>query len=170
MKSLNQLKEEIKALKSKGYRLKTTRARRKAFEAARELEREALNILYTAAENVGPQSMRATVKHTNHGDEHFLVDTPYGSMWLSPTADVLSKSWYNHTCCIEYTKGQTITFEFRTEVNHDGLFLEIVLGKVTGGRINEEQYATLCKRDDLAFFKYPNSNGVTGLFASYKGA
>jgi hypothetical protein len=56
--------------------------------------------------------------------------------------------------------------EIDTEVNHDNLFLQVIPKKMHGGRVNEARYAELCKRDNLAFFKYPKSDGVTGLFAT----
>lgn len=164
MKTLSEIKEQIKILETEAYKLKTKAARQKRYAKARELRREAWSMLHEQCKNYGTMSVKATVKHFNPRDEHFLVETPYGNMWLSPCSDELTKSWYSHTCCIEYTQGQTIVVEIDTEVNMDGLFLQLIPKHHRGGRVNETQYAELCKRDDLAFFKYPNSNGVTGLF------
>jgi len=168
MRNIAELKELIQTEISRAYKLKTKKAKERAYEVIHNLKREALDQLYTASEKYGPQSMRATVLTFRSGDDHFLVSTPYGNMWVSPTGDVLSKSWYAHTCCIEYAVGQELVLEFKTEVNSDKLFLEIIPGKMTGGTVNETQYAELCKRDNLAFFKYPGADGVTGLFAKSK--
>ncbi len=167
MSRLSELKDLIKAESSRAYKLKTRRAKQRAWDKVKALRREALDtILYPMSVKHGPQSIKATVRTFHAGDEHFLIDTPYGSMWVSPASDVATKSWYPHTCCIEYTVGQEVVVEIEYEVNYDGLFLQILPGHIYGGRVNETQYAELCKRDDLAFFKYPNSSGVTGLFAT----
>ena len=168
MRALDEIKELIEVETRRADKLKTKKAKIKAWDKVRGLEREACTILYGAVKKYAPQSMKAVVKHFRPGDDHFLVETPYGSMWVSPTGDVLSKSWYPHTCCIEYTVGQEIVLEFHTEVNLDKLFLEIIPGKMYGGRVNETQYTELDKRDDLAFFKHSNSDGVTGLFKQIK--
>ena len=83
----------------------------------------------------------------------------------SPTSDVVSKSWYGFTCCVNYVKGQEVIVEFEVDVDSDRLVLIAVPRRVFGGTLDEAKYAELCKRDNLAFFKYPGSNGVTGLFA-----
>lgn len=165
MRDLKTLKELIKAETTRAYNLKTKQAKAKAWAKVRALRDEACEILYSIPRE-GTQSVKAIVKTFRPGDNHFLVETVFGHMWVSPTADVLTKSWCSHTCCIEYTIGQEIVLEFDVEVNTDKLFREIIPGHISGGRVNETQYAELCKRDDLAFFKYPNSNGVTGLFST----
>lgn len=166
MRTVSELKVLIEAERSRAYKLKTKTAKNKAYDKIKLLRREALDLLYPIAAKNGPQSMRATVISFCAGNDHFLVDTAYGKMWVTPTADVLTKSWYPQTCCIEYAEGQQIVLEFTIEVNHDKLFLEIIPGKMYGGYVNETQYAELDKRDNLAFFKHSNSTGVTGLFAT----
>lgn len=167
MSRVSELRDEAKALRTKGYSFKTKKARMRAFEQASEIEREAWTLLHDQLRTFGPHSVKATVKHFRPRDEHFLVETPYGSMWCSPTGDELTKSWYPHTCCIEYTEGQEIILEINPEVNHDGLFISLVPGRMYGGRVNETQYAELCQQNNLAFFKYPNGS-MSGLFAPNK--
>jgi hypothetical protein len=160
--TIAELKQQATQARDKARSLKTKKAQLKAYNLARDFERQAFGKLCDERDKYGKFSFKATVNHFNPKNEHYLVETPYGSMWLSPTADILSKSWYSHTCCIEYTKEQIITVEAQIDANLDRLTLEIIPGKVTGGTVNETQYAELCQRDDLAFFKYPT--GMTGLF------
>ena len=164
MRSLNEIRAQIETETSRAYHLKTKPAKLKAYDKIRALRAEALEILYHQAAKFGPQAMRCVVKTFNKYDERFLVDTPHGLMWLSPTSDVVSKSWYEHTCCVKYTIGQEIILDFTTEVNDDKLRLEIITGQITGGVIDEAQFAEMDKRDDLAFFKHTGSDGVCGLF------
>src|SRR5271166_2248711 len=99
IKELKQLAEHFRTF---ARSLKTTKAQRKAYDKAREFEREAFFKLCDERDLYGEFSFKAVVKSFRPGSENYLVETPYGSMWLSPTADVLSKSWHSHTCCIEY--------------------------------------------------------------------
>ncbi len=164
--NLTELKTLIKTESTRAYNLKTKKARSKAWDKVRDLERQALNILYAQRDIYSTQSMKCTVRHFTDGDEHFLVESPYGSLWLSPTSDAVSKSWYSHTCCVQYTKGQTIIVEFEIDVS-DRLSLEIIPKRIHGGTLNETKYAELCQRGNLAFFKYPDGH-MSGLFASKK--
>jgi hypothetical protein len=165
--NLQELKHLIEIERSRAYKLKTKKAQEKAWTKIRDLEREALDILFVKVKRYQKHSIKGIVKHFRAKDEHFLVETIFGSMWLTPTADESSKSWYPSTCCIEYTEGQEIIIEIDTEVNMDKLFLELIPKRTYGGKVNEEQYAELCKRGNLAFFKYPDGH-MSGLFASKK--
>ena len=156
------LKIKAEEYRNKARSLKTKKAQNKAYAMAREIEHEVFIKLCDERDLYGQFSFKATVKSFHPHDEHYLVETPYGSMWLSPTADILSKSWYSHTCCIEYTVGQTIIVNATIDVNIERLSLEIIPGKVTGGTLNIKQYEELCNNENLAFFKYPT--GMTGLF------
>lgn len=169
MRTLSELKELIKATRDRAHGLKTKKAKEKAWAVARELEREALTLLYAARDEYAIHSVRGTIRWFHAGDDDVAVNTPYGTLYASPTSDVVSKSWYGHTCCVEYTEGQDVILEVDVDVDSDRLCLITIPKRVYGGRLNETQYAELCKRDDLAFFKYPNSAGVTGLFST-KGA
>lgn len=166
----SQLKEALEVAKSKARSLKTKKAQAKAWAKVREIEHEILfgeGGLYEQAKPYAVHSVKGTVRRFYAGCEDVLVDTTeYGSMWVSICSDVLTKSWYPHTSCIEFTEGQEVVLEITIEVNSDRLCLNAVPGHISGGKVNEEQYAELCKNTNLAFFKYPNSNGVTGLFAS----
>jgi len=169
--TLQDIKDRIKLLRKEAYSLKTKAAKQKRWNAVRELERLALDILYSEAAKYGPQSIKVTVKRDYKAGEYadyFFVDSCFGVMRLSATGDVESKSWYAHTCCMDYDKGMELVLEIDTEVNHDTLSLNIIPKKHRGGRVNGAMYAELCQRDDLAFFKYPNSSGVTGLFKTEK--
>lgn len=164
--TIKDLKAQAETFRTKAQGLKTKKAQSKAYDAAQDLEQQIFIKLRDECVQYGKFSFKATVNHFNSSDEHYLVETPYGLMWLSPTQDILSKSWYSHTCCIEYTKGQVITVEAEIDVNHYRLTLEVITNKVTGGSVNEIQYSGLCQRNDLAFFKYPT--GMTGLFSQTK--
>jgi len=166
--NIQELKQLAEQARTNARSLKTKKAQQKAYDKAREFEREAFIKLCNERDLYGQFSFKATVKHFRPGSDEYLVETPYGSMWLSPTSDVLSKSWYAHTCCIEYVIGQTIHVEATIDVNHDRLELNIIPGKVSGGTLNTEQYTELCKNDNLAFFKYPI--GMTGLFSQKKSS
>jgi len=164
MSRVSKLREEAKALRIKGYNLRTKKAKQKAFDEASKIKREALELLYVQLETFSSHSIKATVKDFTPKSEYFLVETPYGLMWLSPTNDVFSKSWYATTCCIEYAVGQEIIVEIKPEVNQEGLFIELLPVRIYGGQVNEIQYAELDKRTNLAFFKH-SSGGMTGLFS-----
>ncbi len=161
--SIQELKAQAESYRMKARGLKTKAAQKKAYDKARELESQVFIELCNQRDQYGKFSFKAIVKHFNPGNEQYMVDTPYGSMWLSPTQDVLSKSWYSGTCCIEYVEGQTIVVDAEIDINHDRLYLYIVPGKVVGGSVNQAQYAELCKQTNLAFFKYPT--GMSGFFA-----
>jgi len=157
------LRTQLEAAQKRAYSLKTKKAQTKAFLVVRELRDQILNGLYEQSNKYAKHSVKATVRVAYSGDDS-LFDTEYGSFWISPANDELTKSWYEHTSCIEYTEGQSVVIEFDVEVDSDRLCIYRIPKRVYGGRVNEAQYAELCKRDDLAFFKYPNSTGVTGLF------
>lgn len=165
--NLIELKALIKSESTRAYNLKTKKAREKAWDKVRSLERQALDILYAQRAKYSTQSMKCTVSHFTEGSDNFLVESPYGSLWLSPTSDAVSKSWYGHTCCVQYTKGQTIVVEFEIDVSTDGLFLEILPKRIHGGTLNASKYVELCQRGNLAFFKSPNGH-MSGLFATEK--
>jgi hypothetical protein len=169
---MKQLKEQLKAAKDRAYSLKTKKAQRKAWDRVRDIEREILfgsGGLFEQANVYATHSVKGVVKRFYAGCSDVLIETKeYGNLWVNIANDVEAKSWYDHTCCIEYTEGQTVIVECTIEVDSDRLCLYVQAGHVTGGRVNETQYAELCKRDDLAFFKYPNLNGVTGLFSQSK--
>jgi hypothetical protein len=122
-------------------------------------------LLYAQRDAYATHSVKATVRWFHAGDDHVCIATPYGTLYANPTSDVVSKSWYGHTCCVEYVEGQELVIEIEVDVDSARLCLELIPRRIYGGTLNETQYTELCKRDDLAFFKYPGSDGVTGLFA-----
>jgi hypothetical protein len=164
--NIKELKTLAEQYRAKARSLKTKKAQQKAYDKAREFEREAFIKLCDERDLYGQFSFKGTVRSVWSGDDGLVVETPYGTMFLSPANDVLSKSWYAETSCIEYIVGQTVYVEATVEVNHDKLVLNIIPGHITGGTVNETQYAELCQRDNLAFFKYPT--GMSGLFATEK--
>jgi hypothetical protein len=170
MSSLNTLKEQIAAVRTKARSLKTKAAQQKQYTKARELEHQALMLLFAARDSYAVHSVKGTVRWSHAGQDNFAVSTPYGTLHPSPTSDVLSKSWYGQTCCVEYTEGQQVILEIKVDVDMERLCLEVIPSRVIGGTLNATQYAELDKRTDLAFFKHSNSTGVTGLFASKAGA
>jgi hypothetical protein len=123
-------------------------------------------MLYSKANKYAKFSIKGTVlvdnQHVMASD--IMVETIYGTLNVSPCNDVLSKSWYNETCCVEYTKGHEIVIQCDIQVDTDYLNLIIVPKKVQGGTLNVKQYEELCKKPNLAFFKYSNGH-MSGLFA-----
>lgn len=164
------LREDLKAAKDRAYSLKTKKAKEKAWTKVREIEREICHVLYDAAKAFERHSVKGEVVSFHDGEDYVAIRTAeYGLIWANQTSDVVSKSWYGSTCCVEYTVGQTVVVEIDIEVNSEKLFLEVVPKTVVGGKLNEAKYSELCKRDNLAFFKYPElKGGMTGLFASPK--
>jgi hypothetical protein len=155
----------IAAAKDRVYKLKTKKAKEKAWNRVRDLERELFHLACKERDVYRTHSVKGTVRRFRSNDDvGLLVDTPYGALWCSQTSDVLSKSWYSHTCCVEYTEGQEVIIEIEVDVNMDSLKLELIPRRIHGGRVNEEEYAELCKRTNLAFFKYPDGH-MSGLFA-----
>lgn len=165
---LAELKTQIQAAQDRARSLKTKAAQAKAYAKVRELRSQALDLLYGQRDAFARMSVKGTVLWFHAGDDYVRIETPYGSLLANPTSDEVSKSWYGHTCCVEYTAGQTVILELEVDVDSDRLCLKLIPKRILGGTLNEEQYAELCKRDDLAFFKYPGSTGVTGLFAQTK--
>ena len=106
MNDIELLKQDMRIAESKARSLKTKKAQEKAWTRVRELEHSIFIKLCNERDLYGEFSFKGTVKSFSGGDE-FLIETPYGHIWLSPTSDVLSKSWYSHTCCVEYTEALT---------------------------------------------------------------
>ena len=165
------LREDLKAAKDRAYSLKTKKAKEKAWTKVREIKRQILIGLYAEREQFAVFSVKGTVVVDNSHcmAEHIGIETSYGLFWVSPANDILSKSWYASTCCVEYQEGQQVIVELEADVNSERLGLFLYPKRVYGGTLNETKYAELCKRDNLAFFKYPElKGGMTGLFASPK--
>jgi hypothetical protein len=161
--TLQDLKLDIEEQSTRFYNLKTKKGKEKARDAIRDLEMEALTILDEQCSKYATFSIKGTVVHFTAGDEYVCVKTKeFGTIWIDPTSDELSKSWYASTCCVEYIEGREIIIEIDTEVNMDTLCLNIIPKRTYGGTINENQYLELCKEKNLAFFKYPA--GMSGLF------
>lgn len=158
------LKDSLKVAETRARSLKTKKAQAKAWEAYREIKREIFRLLCDERNKFARHSVKGIVKTFSAGNDHFLVETPYGSMWVSPTGDALTKSWYAHTCCIEYTVGQEIIIEIEIDLADDGMRLGSFPKRIHGGTVNESQYGELCKKGNLAFFKYPEGH-MSGLFA-----
>jgi len=169
---MEQLRTSLKEAKTRAYGLKTKKAQAKAWARVREIEREILTHLYAQRDAYAVHSVKGTVLVDNSHcmSEHLIVKTPYGILHPSPTSDVLSKSWYAHTCCVEYTKGQEVVLELHVDVDSARLCLELIPKRIVGGTLNETKYAELDKRTDLAFFKHSGADGVTGLFSTKAGA
>lgn len=166
---MTNLKEKLSIAREKAKLFKTKKAQTKAWAVVREIEHEILTILYAQRDAFAVHSVKATVCWFHAGDDHIALNTPYGSLYGSPTSDIVSKSWYGSTCCVEYTKGQNVVVEIDVDVDSERLCLMVIPKRIYGGTLNEVQYAELCKRTNLAFFKYP-TGGMTGLFAQTKAA
>lgn len=172
--STTELRAQFKAAKDRAYSLKTKKAQVKAWDKVREIKREIASLMYDAAKMYATHSVKGTVIVDNSHcmSDYIMIETEeYGIIHAYPQNDVLSKSWYAHTCCVEFRKGQSVVVEIDIDVNTDGRngpYLEVIPKHLSGGTLNETKYAELCKQDNLAFFKYPNADGVTGLFARAK--
>ncbi len=164
---MKQLREQIEALKSKGYSLKTKKAQMKCFDKVRELERELFFKLCDQRDKFQNHSVKAIVRWFHEGDDQVALRTPYGTLYGSPTSDVVSKSWYGSTCCVQYQEGQEVIIEIEIDVDMESLYLQLIPKRIYGGILNETKYIDLCKQDNLAFFKYPNGH-MSGLFSQKK--
>lgn len=168
MRTIESLKEELSTLAKRARSLKTKKAQSKAWDAVRAVDREIFLMLCEQRNKYATYSLRGTVERFTDGDRDVFVRMSDGSTsWISPTSDAVSKSWYEHTCCVSYIDGQQVVVEFEIDVDGDRHCLTRTPRRVHGGTLNEQKYAELCKRTDLAFFKYPT--GTSGLFSS-KGA
>jgi hypothetical protein len=167
---MDQLKSKLEAATERAHSLKTKKAQTKAWNVVREIRHEILMLLYAARDTYAPYSMQGTVRWFHAGDDHVCIRlSDNSSTYANPMSDAVSKSWYGHTCCVEYTAGQAVVVEFEVDVDSDRLCLVRIPKRIYGGTLNEAQFAELDKRTDLAFFKH-SSGGMTGLFASKAGA
>lgn len=91
-----------------------------------------------------------------------MAKSEFGTINLYAMNDILSKSWYESTCCVEFKEGDVITFEITCLNITDGR-INWIAGNIEGGHLDQQKYEELCKRDDLAFFKKPDGS-MTGLF------
>lgn len=168
---MDELREQISLAEQRARSLKTKKAQQRAWDKVRELKRELFKHLTERRDKYATFSVKGTVIADNSHcmAEHFGVDTPNGIFWISPTCDVLSKSWYASTCCIEYVKGQEVIIEMDVDINWQSTADRLCAypKRVYGGLLNEEKYAELCKRGNLAFFKYLDGH-MSGLFAQPK--
>jgi hypothetical protein len=153
-------------LKAKSF--KTKAAKTKAWDKVRALVNLSYDEVRPTAESYNGQVAEFTVTSV-FSDSIQCYNEKFGSYNVSTCNDILSKSWYPETSCIEYVKGQVISTTLLAEVTkhfkHEYQVVGITLTKIVGGVVNESKYAELCKNKSLAFFKYPGSEGVSGLFA-----
>jgi hypothetical protein len=163
---MNTLNQSIIDATNKAYSFKTKAARSKAWDKVQELVDLSYDEVKPIAESYNGQVAEFTVTHV-FTDSIQCYNEKLGSYNVSKCNDILSKSWYPETSCIDYTKGQVISVTLFAEVTkhfkHEYQVVGITLTKVVGGVVNESKYAELCKNENLAFFKYPGSEGVTGL-------
>lgn len=166
VKMLN-LKIQIKEAEARAYKLKTKKAQTKAWNKIKELSRELWLLLCEERNKYAEHSVKGTVIVDNSHcmSEYIMVKTAeYGILHVSPSNDILSKSWYPSMCCVEYAEGQQVIVECDIDFDRNGADRLCVYPKrVHGGVLNESKYAELCQRDDLAFFKYPDGR-MSGLF------
>lgn len=163
-----ELRLEIELAKQVAYKRKTKAAQVRAWDKVRHLERQLLDIMYAARDKYATFSFKATVIADNKHvmSEHIGVKDVSGKVfWISPCNDILSKSWYASTCCVEYTEGQEVIVEAEVDVCRDSLKLILVPKRLYGGTLNQTKYEELCKKGNLAFFKYPDGR-MSGLFSS----
>jgi hypothetical protein len=162
--TIQEVKDQIKTLETKAYNLKTKKAEERARVQVNELRGQAFDLLCQVRDRYATFSIKGIVKHWSSGGEYVFIKLSDGeAVFLSPTVDVVAKSWYPSTCCVEYTDDQEVVVEFTTDIDMERLSLVLVPRAIHGGTLNQAKYAELCQRHDLAFFKYPE--GMSGLFA-----
>lgn len=171
---MNNLRLEIKALETKYYSLKTKVAKSKVQAKIDVLELELFHLVHDQvdAQNAiySTKKVKALVKYDSKNDDCVFVYIPEFNQTchVSICNDINSKSWYSHLSCIEYTKDQEVELDIVFDASRDykqNLVCSWSAKKIYGGIVNETQYNELCNDGNkYAFFKYPNSNGVTGLF------
>lgn len=168
MRTLDQIKCEIKTLESKHFKTKV--ARQKNWDKIRHLKREAYPILEKQLEELRSmysEKQELTVTYIDR-DWIFAENSNFKGDF-KPSHDVNSASWYNETCCIEYTEGQKIKANIIFEIDLDQLKIVYYFKKIEGGILNKEKYLKLRDGDQkLAFFKYNLLDGdssISGLFA-----
>lgn len=160
---LANLKLQRAELIKKAQALKTKKAQAKAWDKVREIELQMENVISDAWSKVSGRHTGAVLM----SGTDVLVKTEYGTFNAYACNDVLSKSWHSETCCVSYTRGQKIEFEFSViNVTHKGA--DVMITKISGGTLDEALYQELSAKPNLAFFKYPA--GMSGLFATKAGA
>jgi hypothetical protein len=166
MKSFIELREEVKALEKKWATLKTKKAKEKCSDKIWKLNRECLSLMYNRASELDGQKIELEVLYSTDGQglAKVLTDGPLKgeSIRFNACNDVLSRSWYEETCCISYEARQKIEADLITKPHSDGI--ELGIKNIKGGILDQEKFNRLDKRDDLAFFKHSGTNHVTGLF------
>lgn len=164
------IKNQIKQLENEIRSLKTKSAQAKRRDKIRELKNKAIDQLHEQAKSYATHTIKGVVSYVDSYVDSYqtflTAKTSYYDLTLYPCNDELSKSWYVETCCVEYSKGQSITIEVDVEVDYDNLNLTLRPKTIRGGKLNEAKYAQLCDQSNLAFFKYPT--GMSGLFSSKK--
>ena len=164
MKSISELKEDYTELKKKLYSLKTKKAIEKCRAEMDDIRHGAWLQVVEQCKNYTNCMVKCSVRYFGKRDGELILDTPYGKVFTNACNDVLSKSWYGHTCCVEYAVDQVVYMEL--DFKAGDFNIEVVAGKVTGGILNTAKYNELCNDGNkYAFFKYPDADGVTGLLA-----
>ncbi len=166
-KDLQTLKTDYKTLCTKMATVKTQRSLNKVLDQKRCVSIQIRDILFEQCEELNKEyadlSITGVVKHV--WDNCIVVELTVAgqktTVMASKCNDVLSKSWYDETCCIDYTKGQNVTVKLNFEVTEH--HISIAVKSINGGKVNQEKYEELCKNKHLAFFKYPESDFFSGL-------
>jgi len=160
MEILKTLKQKHNDLKTKLYKTKTKKAISKLQDAMSTVEHSIEDIYRDLAR---PWENKRVTGVVLYSGTEVMVKTELGTILVNACSDIQSKSWYNETCCVSFEKGSTIEFTLKiNDITYRGV--DIGGADISGGVFDAEQYEKLCKNKNLAFFKYPNSDGVTGLF------
>lgn len=157
--SYQELQQKRKELEQKAYSLKTKKAKQKVYAEIHKIVGAILDLLNEEKKQLEGKTFKGVVVSPGDMREFLIRSEELGLVWANPCNAINSKSYYDHTCCVEFTEGSEVTFELYIEVNSDGL--NLMPTKITGGTLNESLYQELCKKK-LAFFKYPK--GLSGLF------
>jgi len=159
MSKIQELQKMRKEVTSKIYTLKSKKSQKKQRDILRDITIELDAALLEGITPYLKQRHEATVLMDG---ADVIAKSEFGTINLHATNDVLSKSWYESTCCIEFKKGDVVTFEITCLTIIEGR-VHWIPGKIEGGHLDHQKYKELCKQDNLAFFKKPDGY-MTGLF------
>ena len=158
--SYQEMQQKRKELQRKAYSLKTKKAIEKVRAEICEIELAILDLLYEQKKQLEGKTFQGIVASEMSQGEFFIKSEALGTLLANACNATNSKSWYNDTCCVEFSEGSQVTFELYIKVNPDGL--ELMPTKISGGTLNESKYQELSKKSNLSFFKYPER--FSGLF------
>lgn len=173
---IQSIRTNIAELNKKAYSLKTKKAQAKIYDKIHLLERELFVLLSEVAEQknneLSGRKMTGIVKRDSKSSEDSVfvyIAELNQSIFIDKCTDIASKSWHSNLSCLEYKENQEVELTIEYSVTRDFKRNEIVIWDIkslSGGIVDMVEYNRLCNNTQkYSFFKYPNQNGVSGLFA-----